>query len=483
MINIEKKCLLNKYNIDQKNIFLLLDNMLENKVDFGDIYFQSKEQETWVLENKIIKKSTYFFDEGVGIRIVKNFSTSFSYTNVITLKNLINATHSVCSVLPNIRNNVFKKNLYSKNFIDLYTCCNSIQSFSIEKKIYILNFIDCLARKKDVRVIDVYAALTCEHEEVLIGATDSSLLVQDIRPLIHISIKVIVEHNNNREKGYSGGGGRLKMSDFFKKKKNNESLIEFWTNEAVRIALVALSSKSSPAGSFPVVLGPGWPGILFHEAVGHGLEGDFIRKKTSVFTKKIGQLVASPLCTIVDNGTLQGHRGSINVDDEGVVSQCNVLIKNGILKSFLMDKLNSHLMNANSTGNGRRESYAYLPIPRMTNTYLLSGQDRPEDIISTVDYGIYAVNFSGGQVDITSGNFVFSASEAYIIKNGKIIYPIKGATLIGSGIAVMRLISMVGNNLCMDSGLGNCGKNGQNVPVSVGQPTIKIDKLTIGGIS
>ncbi|MGI4816616.1 MAG: metalloprotease TldD [Janthinobacterium lividum] len=476
MINI----LLNKYNLKKHDIFLLLDNMLENKVDFGDIYFQLKEQEAWVLDNKIIKQGSYFYDKGVGIRAVKDISTSFSYTNSITLKNLIYFTNMVCNMIVNTKNNIIKKQLYS-NFKKIYTQCNPIDNNYIEKKIYILNYIDRLARQQDNRVTDVYAVLTCEYEEIIIGSTDNRSLSSDIRPLIHITIQVTVEQNNSREQGTSGGGGRFKINEFFKKNTNKGTLIDTWTKEAVRIALISLFAKPSPSGLFPVILGPGWPGILFHEAVGHGLEGDFIRKKTSIFSKKKGHRVASTLCTIVDDGTLYSKRGSINIDDEGVPGQYNILIEDGILKSFLQDKLNAHIMNKKSTGNGRRESYAHLPMPRMTNTYLLAGTDTPADIINSVDYGIYAVNFSGGQVDITSGNFVFSTSEAYLIKNGKIVYPIKDATLIGLGTEVMQSISMVGDNLCMDDGIGNCIKNGQNIPVNVGQPTIKIDQLTIGG--
>ncbi|VFP86024.1 Metalloprotease TldD [Buchnera aphidicola (Cinara pseudotaxifoliae)] len=472
--------LLNKYNLNKNNVFFLLDNMLENKVDFGDIYFQLKEQEVWVLDNKIIKQGSYFYDNGVGIRAVKNISTSFSHTNLITLKNLISFTDTVCNMVVHTKNNVIKKQLYS-NSTNIYPQCNPINNDYIEKKIYILNYIDQLARQQDNRVTDVYAVLTCEYEEIIVGSTDNRLLSSDIRPLIHITIQVIVEQNNNREKGTSGGGGRFKIDEFFKKNTNKGILIDIWIKEAVRIAIVALFAKLSPSGSFPVILGPGWPGILFHEAVGHGLEGDFIRKKTSVFSKKLGLKVASTLCTVVDNGTLYSKRGSINIDDEGVPGQYNILIKNGILKSFLQDKLNAHIMNKKSTGNGRRESYAHLPMPRMTNTYLLAGKDTHSDIINSVEYGIYAVNFSGGQVDITSGNFVFSTSEAYLIKKGKIVHPIKGATLIGLGTEVMQSISMVGDNLHMDEGVGNCVKNGQNIPVSVGQPTIKIDQLTIGG--
>ncbi|WP_244268596.1 metalloprotease TldD [Buchnera aphidicola] len=477
-----KNVLLNRYNLQESNIFLLLNYMSENKVDFGDIYFQLREQETWVLEKSIIKKSTYLFDEGVGIRVIKNCSTFFSCTNVITLNSLMDSTKIVCKMIPDVSNHLFKKSFNSNN-MNLYTRFNSIQNFSIEKKIYTLNLIDQLARNTDHRITDVYATLTCEYEEILIGSTDSNILSQDVRPLVRITIRVMAEQNGIRENGCSGGGGRLGFQDLLKKQSNDETLIESWTKEAVRIALISLSAKSSISGAFPVILGSGWPGILFHEAVGHGLEGDFIRKKTSIFTKKMGKIVASNLCTVVDNGTLKGSRGSINIDDEGTPSKYNILIDKGILRSFLQDKLNSHLMGSTSTGNGRRDSYSSLPMPRMTNTYLLPGKDAVQDIILSLEYGIYAVNFSDGQVDITSGNFVFTTSEAYLVKKGKILYPLKSATLIGSGIEVMKLISMVGNDLRMDNGLGCCGKNGQNIPVCVGQPTIRVDKLTVGGSS
>lgn len=473
--------LLNKNKIDKQDVYLILEKMIDKKPDFGDIYFQSKMSESWILEKKIIKKGEYNFDEGFGIRIVKNQSTSFSYSNCIDLKNLHNVSNTVFNMLPQKSSGtLFKKNNFPKHEI-LYNFDNPLNTFAMTQKVDILHKIDFFARKEDKRVVDVCIELTNIFEKILIFSTDQVNFTFDYRPLIHLSITVFVEENGKREQGRSGGGGRSDLNYLFQCKDSGEMLFEYWAKEAVRIALISLSAKLAPAGTFPVVLAPGWPGILFHEAVGHGLEGDFIRKKTSVFTEKIGTKVASSLCNLVDNGTLKQLRGSIHIDDEGVISKYNLLIKNGILKSFLQDKLNAHLTCSNLTGNGRRQSYAYLPMPRMTNTYLLPGNHSAEEIISSVDYGIYAVNFNGGQVDITSGNFVFSASEAYVLKNGKITFPIKGVMLIGSGSTTMKYISMVGNDLKMDDGMGSCGKDGQNIPVCVGQPTIKVDKLTVGG--
>ncbi|AEH39844.1 predicted Zn-dependent protease [Buchnera aphidicola (Cinara tujafilina)] len=480
MLKLVSNILLYPNNIYEKDIVITLDKILSKKIDFGDIYFQLKKSESWILENKIIKKGTLCIDEGFGIRTINHSSTAFSYSNCINLNNIQKVSNIVCDMLPIFPKTVLKKAYFSDN-ISYYSSVDPIEKVSIDKKINLLHMIDNIARKQDPRVVNVNAVLNCEHENILVASTDCSHLSADIRPLIYISISVVVESNGQREKGYSGGGGRFEFSYFFEKHFSGDLRIEYWTKEAVRIALVALFSKPAPAGLFSVVLGSGWPGVLFHEAVGHGLEGDFIRKKTSLFTKKKGQKVASELCTIVDNGTLKNLRGSINIDDEGVPSQKNILIENGILKSFLQDKINANLMNTRYTGNGRRQSYAHLPMPRMTNTYLMPRKMKHEDIIESVNNGIYAVNFSGGQVDITSGNFVFSAAEAYIIQNGKIKYPIKGVTLIGSGIKTMNLISMVGNNLKMDDGIGFCGKEGQNIPVCVGQPTVKVDSLTVGG--
>lgn len=480
MLNSVSDILLYPNNIYKRDILLTLEKFLHKKIDFGEIYFQLKKSESWVLENKIIKQGVFCSNEGFGVRIIINQSTAFSYSNCINLKNIEKVSNFVCEMLPIYPNFIGKKEYYSEKK-SYYSSDNPIDDVAIEKKVNLLHMIDNIARKQDSRVIHVNAVLYHEYDNILVASTDSLQLSADIRPLIYVSISVIVESNGQREKGYSGGGGRSNFDYFFEKKSNGQTRIEYWTQEAVRIALVSLVAKPAPAGLFPVVLGAGWPGVLFHEAVGHGLEGDFIRKKTSVFNKKKGQKIASHLCTIVDNGTLKGLRGSINIDDEGIASQKNILIKDGILKTFLQDKLNARLMNTECTGNGRRESYAHLPMPRMTNTYLMPGVMNHKEIIESVKYGIYAVNFSGGQVDITSGNFVFSASEAYVIQNGKIIYPIKGVTLIGSGSKTMKSISMVGKNLKMDEGMGYCGKDGQNIPVSVGQPTIKVDFLTVGG--
>lgn len=480
MLKLVSNVLLYKNNLLEKDIFSVLDNILCKKIDFCDIYFQLKKHESWILDNRIIKKGTFFRNEGFGLRVIHNESTAFSYSNKINIQTLHNVSDIVTKMLPiNSQILINKKSYIEKE--SYYTDIDPIKKNSINEKIEMLHLIDRIARKQDPRVVDVSAILSHEYENILVASTDNLNLSADVRPLIQVSISVTVEQNGYREKGYCGGGGRSEFSFFFKKCINGDFKIEYWTKEAVRIALVALSAKSAPAGLFSVVLGSGWPGILFHEAVGHGLEGDFIRKKTSVFTQKKDTKVASKLCTIIDNGTLKNLRGSINIDDEGVPSKNNILIKNGILKLFLQDKLNARLMNTSCTGNGRRESYAHLPMPRMTNTYLMPGITKHEDIISSIDYGIYAANFSGGQVDITSGNFVFCASEAYIIRKGKIMYPIKGVTLIGSGSKTMNFISMVGNNLQMDYGMGYCGKDGQNIPVGVGQPTIKVDQLTVGG--
>ena len=360
-----------------------------------------------------------------------------------------------------------------------YAAMDPLQSLTREKKIELLHLVDQTARAEDRRVIQVSASLNSVYEEVLVAATDGTLAA-DIRPLVRLSISVLVEQDGKRENGSAGAGGRFSL-DWFLQDYQGVSRTVWFTKEAVRQALVKLSAVQAPAGMMPVVLGSGWPGVLLHEAVGHGLEGDFNRKKSSLFSGKIGELVTSPLCTIVDDGTLADRRGSLTVDDEGVPSQRNILIENGILKGYMQDKMNARLMGVAPTGNGRRESYAHLPMPRMTNTYMLAGQSKFEDLIASVEYGIYAPHFGGGQVDITSGKFVFSTSEAYLIEKGKVTKPVIGATLIGSGIEVMQNISMVADELELDPGIGVCGKEGQSVPVGIGQPALKIDNITVGG--
>lgn len=467
----------NKLNYD--HIYSILEYLSEKNIDYADIYLQSIYNESWFLEDKIIKKGSYNFNQGVGIRAVNNEKTGFAYTDQINLKTLqksAKAARYISEENTNKKINLLKE----KKFNQIYSTINPLNNMTSEEKINLLKQIDKSARNMDNRVKNVNAILSGTYENILIAATDGTL-VADIRPMVRLYISVLVENDNKREKGNFGGGGRYNYEYFVKTQKQGESLAIYYAQEAVKMALINLFSIQAPSGAMPVVLGSGWPGVLIHEAIGHGLEGDFNRKGTSIFNKKIGKKVASNICTIVDDATLIGGRGSLSIDDEGIPGQYNILIENGILKKYMQDKINSKLMNVIPTGNGRRESYAHLPMPRMTNTYMLPGKSKPEEIISSVKNGIYAVNFGGGQVDITSGNFVFSTSEAYLIKNGKIDKPIKEVTLIGSSIEVMNQISMIGDDLEFDNGTGTCIKNNQSIPVSVGQPTLKINKLTVGG--
>ena len=472
--------LLHPNNLNQQDISNLLDMLSSRKIDFGDLYFLSGYYESWSLEDSIIKNASFHRDQGVGVRAIIGEKTGFAYTDQLSLARLeqsVLAANSITKQQTPIAVTPFK----TAQDITLYPSINPINSFAQEQKLAILQQVDKLARSIDSRVIEVSASLIGSYEDILIAATDGTLSA-DVRPLVRLSVSVLVEQDGKRERGSSGGGGRFGYDYFLTTDvKTGESHIDSYTREAVRQALVLLSAKPAPAGTMPVVLGAGWPGVLLHEAVGHGLEGDFNRKNSSVFSGKIDQQVTSELCTIVDDGTIANRRGSLSIDDEGTPSQKTVLIENGILKGYMFDKLNAKLMNCSSTGNGRREGYAYLPMPRMTNTYMLAGTSSFDDIIQSVDYGLYAPNFAGGQVDITSGKFVFSTSEAYLIEKGKITTPVKGATLIGSGIETMQQISMVGNDLELDSGVGVCGKAGQSVPVGVGQPTLKVNNLTVGG--
>ena len=472
--------LLTPNNLSHQDISHLLDMLSSRQIDFGDLYFLSGYYESWVLEDSIIKNASFHRDQGVGVRAVVGEKTGFAYTDQLSLNRLeqsVLAANSITKQQTPIVVTPFK----TSKMVPMYASINPINSFSQEQKIALLRQVDQLARSIDKNVIEVSASLTGSYEDILIAGTDGTLCA-DIRPLVRLSVSVIVEKDGKRERGGSGGGGRFGYEYFLNiNPKTSESFADSYTREAVRLALVSLSAKAAPAGTMPVILGAGWPGVLLHEAVGHGLEGDFNRKNSSVFSGKIGEKVTSELCTIVDDGTIENRRGSLSIDDEGTVSQKTVLIENGILKGYMFDKTNAKLMNTHSTGNGRREGYACLPMPRMTNTYMLAGKSTFDDIINSVDYGLYAPNFSGGQVDITSGKFVFSTSEAYLIEKGKITTPVKGATLIGSGIETMQQISMVGNDLTLDSGVGICGKAGQSVPVGVGQPTLKVDNLTVGG--
>lgn len=470
--------LLTANRLRQENLSDILGLLSERHLDYADLFFQSSFHESWVLEDRIIKDGSYNIDQGVGVRAVSGEKTGFAYADQISLQALTQSATAARSIV-NQQGSGKSQILTNVEYKKLYSVTDPLQSLSREQKIDLLHRVDQIARAEDPRVIEVNASLTGVYEQVLVAATDGTLAA-DIRPLVRLSVSVLVEHDGKRERGSSGGGGRYGY-EYFLEIHQGQVVAEQYAREAVRMALVNLSAIAAPAGMMPVVLGAGWPGVLLHEAVGHGLEGDFNRRGTSVFSGQVGEQVASPLCTVVDDGTIVGRRGSLAIDDEGVPGQYNVLIENGILRNYIQDKLNARLMGVAPTGNARRESYAHVPMPRMTNTYMLAGTSTPEEIIASVDKGIYAPNFGGGQVDITSGKFVFSTSEAYLIENGKITSPVKGATLIGSGVEAMQQISMVGNDLALDKGVGVCGKEGQSVPVGVGQPTLKLDKMTVGG--
>ncbi|WP_422528181.1 metalloprotease TldD [Serratia fonticola] len=464
--------------LSHQDLFSVLGQLAERRLDYADLYFQSSYHEAWVIEDGIIKDGSYNIDQGVGVRAVSGEKTGFAYADQITLNALNQSAQAARSIVRDSGNGK-AHTLGEIGYQALYPLLDPLQSLPREEKIALLHRVDKVARAEDKRVQEVTASITGVYEQILVAATDGTLAA-DVRPLVRFSVSVLVEEDGKRERGASGGGGRFGY-DYFLEVVDGEVRADAFAKEAVRMALVNLSAVAAPAGTMPVVLGAGWPGVLLHEAVGHGLEGDFNRRGTSVFSGQMGQLVASELCTVVDDGTLQGRRGSLAIDDEGVPGQYNVLIENGILKGYMQDKLNARLMGVAPTGNGRRESYAHLPMPRMTNTYMLAGKSTPEEIIASVEYGLYAPNFGGGQVDITSGKFVFSTSEAYLIENGRVTKPVKGATLIGSGIEAMQQISMVGNDLALDKGVGVCGKEGQSLPVGVGQPTLKLDSLTVGG--
>ncbi|MDH5447008.1 MAG: metalloprotease TldD [Gammaproteobacteria bacterium] len=473
-LDIAQQILLAPSGMKDSDLQSVLNQVLSHQIDYADIYFQSSRHESWVLENGIVKEGTFNIEQGAGVRAISGEKTGFAYSDEIILPALTQAA-STARVIANHGQNRKVKAWSSPHSHDLYLSNDPLLSLSADQKIALLQSVDKEARSLDSKVTQVMASLSGVHEVIMVVATDGTLAA-DIRPLVRMSVTVIAEHDGRREQGSSGGGGRYDFSYF----QNNDHVLGY-AREAVRQAIVNLDAIDVPAGSMPVVLGPGWPGVLLHEAVGHGLEGDFNRKGSSVFSGRIGEQVASPLCTVIDEGSIKDRRGSLNIDDEGTPTGETVLIENGILKGYMQDKLNARLMNMPVTGNGRRESYAHLPMPRMTNTYMKAGEHHPDEIIASVEKGIYAVNFGGGQVDITSGKFVFSTSEAYLIENGKVTRPVKGATLIGNGPEVMQKISMVGNDLALDTGVGVCGKEGQSVPVGVGQPSLLIDELTVGG--
>lgn len=473
-LDLSKTAILAPNGLEPQQIDQVMNQLLCAKVDSADMYFQTSHHETWMLESGIVKEGSYNIEQGVGIRAVCGDKTGFAYSNRLELATLLEATNQVKAIVRQGQNIQVATNP-ATTWPHYYPSSSPLKSFSDQQKIDLLRQVDSETRKLDLRIEEVIISLSGVHEYILIAHQEGSLLA-DIRPLVRLNVTVIVEQNGRREQGSMGGGSRTGY-DYF---TNNNTALTYG-KEAVRQALVNLEAIDAPAGNMTVVLAPGWPGILLHEAIGHGLEGDFNRKGTSAFSDKIGHRIASDLCTVVDDGTLKNRRGSLSIDDEGTPTEKTVLIEKGILKGYMQDKLNARLMGDQLTGNGRRESYAHLPMPRMTNTYMLAGEQSSDEIIQSVKKGLYAKNFGGGQVDITSGKFVFSTSEAYLIENGVITQPVKGATLIGNGPDVLTKVSMVGNNLALDSGVGTCGKEGQSVPVGVGQPTLKIDGLTVGG--
>ena len=443
-------------------------------IDAADLYFQHSRSESWVLEDGIVKDGTHSIEQGVGVRAMSGEKTGFAYSDEIVLPQLLTAAQSARAIAQS-GNAGGGHALASKESRALYAPIDPVESLSSEEKISLLREVDQFARSLDPLVSQVIVSISAALDTVMVAATDGTLSA-DVRPLVRMNVQVIAERNGRREQGSAGGGGRFGYREFLANGRAHEL-----AREAVRQAIVNLDAVAAPAGTMTVVLGPGWPGVLLHEAIGHGFEGDFIRKGTSAFAKSMGAKVASELCTIVDDGTLLNRRGSLSVDDEGVPTECTTLVSNGRLSGYMQDKHNARLMGVKPTGNGRRESFAHLPMPRMTNTYMLPGQSDPQEIIASVERGLYAVNFGGGQVDITNGKFVFSASEAYLIENGKVTRPVMGATLIGSGPECLMRVSMVGTDLKLDEGVGTCGKEGQSVPVGVGQPTLKIDAMTVGG--
>lgn len=474
LIQIANEIILAPADLGSNDIDRMLGELVGGGIDTADIYFQSSRLESWVLEDGIIKEGAHNIEQGAGIRAISGERTGFAHSDELQFPVLIEAVRTARSISRSGSEGSVKVKGFPVEK-RLYEPINPLPSLSEAEKVELLRRVDAEARKQDPRVKQVIVSLVGAQDVMLVAATDGNLSA-DVRPLVRLNVHVIAEQGDRREQGSSGGGAR----DSFEYLLHEDRALGF-AREAVRQALVNLEAVDAPAGAMPVVLGPGWPGVLLHEAVGHGLEGDFNRKGTSAFSGRMGEQVASPVCTVVDDGTLPGRRGSLTIDDEGTPSQNTVLIENGILKGYMQDRHNARLMKTESTGNGRRESYAHLPLPRMTNTYMLPGESDPQEIIASVKKGLYAVNFGGGQVDITSGRFVFSASEAYLIENGKVTRPVKGATLIGNGPEAMTKISMVGDDLQLDAGVGVCGKDGQSVPVGVGQPTLKLDELTVGG--
>lgn len=478
MLETVEQTMLAQSGLERDDLSQILGLMAARDVDYGDIYFQSSWHESLVLEDSIIKDGSFNIDRGVGVRAVSGEKTGFAYSDQISKLALTQSAKAARGIARSGGSGKVQA-FASSPVKPVYAGVNPLESLDRQEKIALLQEVDAYIRAKEPLVKEVSVSINGVYEQVLVAAIDGTYAA-DIRPLVRFSVSVLIEKNGKRESGSAGGGGRFGYQ-YFMTENDGKSVALQYADEALRQALVNIDADPAPAGTMPVVLGAGWPGVLLHEAVGHGLEGDFNRKGSSMFSGQMGQQVTSSLCTIVDDGTLADRRGSLSIDDEGTQGQYNVLVEGGKLKGYMQDKLNARLMGVAPTGNGRRESYAHLPMPRMTNTYMLPGEHTPEEIIASVENGIYAPNFGGGQVDITSGKFVFSASEAYLIEKGKITRPIKGATLIGSGIEAMQKVSMVGNDLELDRGVGVCGKAGQSVPVGVGQPTLKLSSMTVGG--
>ena len=470
-----QQLLLTPFGLDESHLSRALAEITAHKVDDADLYFQYTRSEGWSLEEGIVKTGSFSIDQGVGVRAVSGERTAFAYSDDISDASLLDAARTVRTISNASKSGRVKttsQRIASSR--SLYNDLDPIASLGSAAKVKLLEKVEQAARAKDPRVAQVMAGLASEYDVVMVARADGTLAA-DVRPLVRLSLTVIAEQKGRREMGSAGGGGRFGLAYF------DDASIACYVDEAVNAALTNLESRAAPAGEMTVVLGPGWPGILLHEAIGHGLEGDFNRKGSSAFTGRVGQRVAAKGVTVLDDGTLAQRRGSLNVDDEGNPSQRNVLIEDGILKGYIQDAMNARLMGVKPTGNGRRESYAHTPMPRMTNTYMLAGDKSPEEIVASIKKGLYATNFGGGQVDITSGKFVFSASQAFWVENGKILYPVKGATLVGNGPDALKRVSMIGNDMKLDSGVGTCGKEGQSVPVGVGQPTLRIDGLTVGG--
>ncbi len=473
ILETAKTTLLAPYDLEARQLERVFGTLAARKVDYADLYFQYSRYEGWSLEEGIVKSGSFNIEQGVGVRALSGEKTAFAYSDEISFAALQDAAKATRAIASAGQARRVKANA-TRAPVALYRDVDPIASLESRQKVNLLEKLERKCRALDSRITQVMASLGGEYEVVLIARADGQIAA-DVRPLVRLSVQVIAEANGRRESGTSGGGGRTDYAHF------TDEVLDGYARQAVSQALVNLDAAPAPAGTMTVVLGPGWPGVLLHEAIGHGLEGDFNRKGSSAFSGRLGQRVASPGVTVVDDGTLPGRRGSLTVDDEGTPTQRTVLIEDGVLRAYMQDSLNARLLGMPLTGNARRESFAHVTLPRMTNTYMLAGPHDPAEIIASVPKGVYASNFGGGQVDITSGKFVFSAAEAYLIENGKVTRPIKGATLIGNGPDVLTRVSMIGNDLQLDSGIGTCGKEGQSVPVGVGQPTLKIEGLTVGG--